>query len=154
MHFGHNNPKYSYTMNGQTLASISNQRDLGVNISDNGLPGEQCALSAKKANQVLGQIRRSFTCQTKDILLQIYKVFVQAHLKICGLLVFSLEGSIWIQSRKYNAGPHTDIGGTYPRRLKRLNLTKLEDWRRQGEAIETLEPGKQLPLPSQCVRAA
>ena len=49
------------------------------------------------------------------------------------------KGSIWIQSRKYNAGPHTDMGGTYPRRLKRLNLTKLEDWRRQGEAIKTFK---------------
>ena len=52
MHFGHNNPRATYTMNGQTLTSVSNQRDLGVNMSDNCLQGDQRAFAAKKANQV------------------------------------------------------------------------------------------------------
>ena len=76
MHFGHRNPKTKYIMNGQELNSVSTQRDLGVLISDNGKPSEHCASAAKKANQVLGQINRSFSCYTSDIMLQIYKVFV------------------------------------------------------------------------------
>ena len=81
MHFGHNNRKAKYTMNDQTLATAPTQRDLGIIISDKGLPGEQSALAAKKANQVLGQINRSFTCRTRDIMLQVYKVFLWPHLE-------------------------------------------------------------------------
>ena len=68
-------------MNGEILESCSTQRDLGVLISDNCLPASQCAAAAKKANQVLGRINRSFSCKTKDIMLQIYKVFVRPHLE-------------------------------------------------------------------------
>ena len=35
-------------MNGQALKSISFKRDLGVSITNNCLPGNQCALAAKK----------------------------------------------------------------------------------------------------------
>ena len=48
LHFGHGNKKFQYQMNGQPLESHSNQRDLGVTISDNCLPGLQCAMAAKK----------------------------------------------------------------------------------------------------------
>ena len=34
MHFGHNNRKAKYTMNGQTQATAPTQRDLGIIISD------------------------------------------------------------------------------------------------------------------------
>ena len=66
-------------MNGQILESRTNQRDLGVLISNDCQPGAQCALAAKKANQVLGQVNRSFSCKNKDVMLQIYKVFVRLH---------------------------------------------------------------------------
>ena len=81
VHFGQKNAKHVYKMNGQALESVSVQRDLGVSITNNCLPGNQCALAAKKANQVLGQINRSFSVKTKDVMLQIYKVFVRPHLE-------------------------------------------------------------------------
>ena len=83
IHFGHRNAKYQYQMNGEVLESVCNQRDLGIQISDSCLPGNQCAQAAKKANQVLGQISRTFSCKTKDVMLQIYKIFVRPHLEYC-----------------------------------------------------------------------
>ena len=59
-------------MNGADLQSESQQKDLGVIISDSCKPSNQCAAAAKKANQVLGRINRAFSCYTKDIMLQIY----------------------------------------------------------------------------------
>ena len=81
LHFGFNNQKFQYTMNGADLQSESQQKDLGVIISDSCKPSDQCAAVAKKANQVLGRIDRAFSCYTKDIMLQIYKVFVRPHLE-------------------------------------------------------------------------
>ena len=68
LHFGHSNKKYEHKMNGQTLESRSNQRDLGIMISDDCLPATQCALAAKKANQDLGQVKRAFSCKSKEIM--------------------------------------------------------------------------------------
>ena len=76
-------------MNRETLATAPTQRDQGVIISDKGLPGNQCALVPKKAIQVLGQINRSFTRRTKDIMLPIFKVFVRPHLEY-GVAAWSL----------------------------------------------------------------
>ena len=81
LHFGFNNQKFQYSMNGNAVSSEPQQRDLGIIISDSCNPSDQCAAAAKKANQVLGRINRAFTCYTKDIMLQIYKVFVRPHLE-------------------------------------------------------------------------
>ena len=81
LHFGNRNQNFQYTMNEVVISSESNQKDLGVMISDSCQPTEQCGMAAKKANQVLGRINRSFSCYTKDIMLQIYKVFVHPHLE-------------------------------------------------------------------------
>ena len=81
MHFGYHNGRILYTMNGQNLSSSSEQRDLGVIISDTCIPSQQCALAAKKANQMLGRINKAFSCYTKDVMTQIYKVFVRPHLE-------------------------------------------------------------------------
>ena len=65
IHFGKNNPKYSYTMGGfapggTVLESSKEEKDIGVIISDSLKPSSQCAVAARKANQVLGQMSRSF----------------------------------------------------------------------------------------------
>ena len=142
LHFGKHNAKHSYTLNGQILDSVSNQRDLGVKISDNCLPGEQCAQAAKKANQVLGQINRSFSCKTKDVMAQIYKVFVRPHLEYAVTawspwLRKDIETLEKIQHRATRR--MSDVQGTYPERLQLLGLTTLEDRRVRGDAIEVFK---------------
>ena len=62
LHFGFNNQKFQYTMNGAVLQSESQQKDLGIIITDSCKPSDQCAAAAKKANQVLGRINRAFSC--------------------------------------------------------------------------------------------
>ena len=126
-------------MNGETLASHSSQRDLGVLISDNCQPGNQCALAAKKANQILGQINRAFSCKTKDIMLQIFKVFVRPHLEYA-VTAWSpwLKKDIDILEKIQHRATRrmSDIRGTYLERLEQLGLTTLESRRIRGDAIE------------------
>ena len=129
-------------MNGVTLASHSSQRDLGVLISDNCLPGNQCALAAKKANQILGQINRAFSCKTKDIMLQIFKVFVRPHLEYA-VTAWSpwLRKDIEILERIQHRATRrmSDVQGSYPERLLQLGLTTLEERRSRGDAIEVFK---------------
>ena len=79
LHFGNRNPNFQYKMNEAIIPTEIIQKDLGVLISDSCQPSEHCAMAAKKANQVIGRINRSFSCYTKDIMLQIYKVFMRPH---------------------------------------------------------------------------
>ena len=140
MHFGYNNPKAEYTINDQRLASSSSQRDLGIMISDQGTPGLQCALAAKKANQVLGQISRSFTCYKKEIMLNIYKVFVRPHLEyaVPAWAPWHKKDAEALEKVQHRATRRmSNVRGTYEERLRQLNLTTLEERRTRGRGRPT-----------------
>ena len=142
LHFGHRNAKYQYKMNGQVLDSQSSQRDLGITISDNCLPGLQCAMAAKKANQILGQINRSFSCKTKDIMSQIYKVFIRPHLEyaVTSWAPWHKKDIDTLEKIQRRATRRmSDVHGTYHERLNQLGLTTLEERRTRGDAIEVFK---------------
>ena len=71
MHFGHNNKGVEYTMEGNKLKHSDGERDLGVKISNNGKSSEQCMIAAKKANTVLGMIKRNFKSRSKDVIIRL-----------------------------------------------------------------------------------
>ena len=54
IHFGYHNKKFQYSLLGQMVEPANGQRDLGVIIDEMCQPSQQCAIAAKKANQVLG----------------------------------------------------------------------------------------------------
>ena len=54
MHFGHINTRVEYTMEGNKLKQSDGERDLGVKISNNGKPSEQCMIAAKKGKHCVG----------------------------------------------------------------------------------------------------
>ena len=64
MHFGRGNPKHTYEMNGHMLESASQEKDLGVIIDDMLKFHVHTAAAAKKGNQVLGVIKRSYLVYT------------------------------------------------------------------------------------------
>ena len=142
LHFGHNNTKFEYKLNGETLQTLTTQRDLGVLVSDNCLPGNQCALAAKKANQVLGQINRSFSCKTKDVMLQIFKVFVRPHLEyaVTAWSPWHKKDADALERIQHRATRRmSDVRGNYQERLQLLGLTTLEERRKRGDAIEVFK---------------
>jgi len=86
IHFGKNNPKYLYTMGGfapggTVLESSKEEKDIVVIISDSLKPSSQCAVAARKANQVLGQMSRSFHYRDRFTWIKLYKVYVRPHLE-------------------------------------------------------------------------
>ena len=59
MHFGNHNPNHSYLLNDCFLESTHSEKDLGVIVDDELKFNVQTAAASKKANQILGIIKKS-----------------------------------------------------------------------------------------------
>ena len=146
MHFGNKNPKQSYCMGGYAPAGtvlqvVSEEKDIGVIVSDDLKPSSQCGKAVKKANSILGQMSRSFLYRDKDVWIHLYKMYVRHHLE------FSIQAwSPWyikdvellekVQERAVNmvTGLRSK---TYEGKLRELNLPSLYDRRIRGDLIQT-----------------
>ncbi len=60
MHIGINNDKVEYLMNGVELSVTNTEKDLGVIISNDMKPSNQCSKVVKTANRLVGFIDRTF----------------------------------------------------------------------------------------------
>ena len=59
MHLGRNNLKFDYFMGSHKLKTVSQEKDLGVWITDNLKPSMQCQYAYSKASRALGLIGRT-----------------------------------------------------------------------------------------------
>ena len=84
MHIGNKKQLFDeYAIGGHILEKVEEEKDLGVIINEKFKVDKQCAMVAKKANQVLGLIYRTFSCKSKTIITQLYKSLVRPHLDYC-----------------------------------------------------------------------
>ena len=60
MHLGHDNSEITYTLGGAEIATATEEKDLGVYLSNDCKPSLQCTKSAAKAMSSLRVIRRTF----------------------------------------------------------------------------------------------
>ena len=81
MHFGKNNPKNQYTINGIPLESSDCEKDVGVWISSSLKPSEQCSKAAWTANKVLGLMSRSVLYRDTHIWPKLYMTYVRPYLE-------------------------------------------------------------------------
>ena len=63
-------------MNGRILEKIETQNDLGV-LMDTEIKFHQQISAIKKANQILGLIKKTFAMKNEDNISLLYKTFVQ-----------------------------------------------------------------------------
>ena len=81
VHFGNNNPKYTYTMNGTPLSESLCEKDVGVFINNDIKPSTHNAKAATKANTILGMMAKAFHYRDRITWIKLYKTYVRPHLE-------------------------------------------------------------------------
>jgi len=71
-----------YYMNGAKLDNVTEEKDLGVWISNDLKASQQCVQAFSKANRILGVVNRTIKCKDDSnvILICFYKSVIRPHL--------------------------------------------------------------------------
>jgi len=72
---------HQYRLGAELLESSSVERDLSVLVDDKLTMSHQCALIAKKANGILGCVKKSAASRSREVLLRLYSALVRPHLE-------------------------------------------------------------------------
>ena len=81
MHYGFNNKKYPLYINGKQLVESDLERDLGIMFSTS-LKWKNQEITAKnRANQMLGQIKKSYALFDCKLMRSLYLTFIRPYLE-------------------------------------------------------------------------
>ena len=83
INLGLNNNESSYVLGTSTLCTVDEERDLEVIIDKTLKSSKQCAKAAGAANAVLGMIKRTFLCKSKELILHLYRSLIKPKLEYC-----------------------------------------------------------------------
>jgi transcriptional regulator of acetoin/glycerol metabolism len=140
MHFGNSNNEWTYTLEGEALSVVEEEKDLGIIIHKSGKPHAQCLRAAKKSNQVLGQLCRNVISKDKRTFTTLYKTYVRPHLEYAVQAWNPWNASDIDLLERVQRRATRQIPGigkkAYEERLKILGLTSLYERRRRGDMIE------------------
>ena len=141
MHVGHGNPRFDYTMSGQTLSKVTEEKDFGVITANTLKPSRQCAEAAKQGNRILGQISRAFHYRDRTVFRDLYVHHVRPHLEYCTPVwspwtVQDIDCLERVQKRAVRMISGLE-GTTYDDRLKEPNLQTLESRRKRSDMVQT-----------------
>ena len=131
---------HSYKLGNKVLDHVFSEKDLGV-IFDSDLSFEEHIFNqVKKANSMVGLIKRSFFHLTPDLFRQLYITFVRPHLEYAQVIWSPklqkhsklLEGVQRRATRIVEACKHQP----YSNRLQRIGIPTLEYRRSVGDMVE------------------
>jgi len=144
MHIGQNNQHYQYFMqeNGMatTITEVTEEKDLGVTFSNDFKFSKHIVSAVKKANRVLGVVKRTFTYIDRDMFLQLYKTLIRPHIEY-GSVIWSpyLKKDIYLIENLQRRATKIvkDIRSLpYEDRLKILGLPTLQYRRERCDVVQ------------------
>lgn len=131
----------TFSLGEHTIPFTPQTKDLGVVVTANFMPSEQCAAAAATARKALYALRGAVSSRSPEVWIPLYCAFVRPHLEYCVqawapyqkkdiaiLEKIQRTATRWIEGLK-------DV--PYEDRLKRLGLFSLERRRLRGDLIET-----------------
>ena len=141
MHLGFNNPQTEYDMNGVTMQMVKDEKDLSVIVSADMKWERQCIEVVKKANKMLGLIKRNFQDRSKDTIVPLYKSLVRPHQEYCcqvwcHILKKDIKLIEGVQQRATKLTEDVKYL-SYDERFMRLGLTHLDKRRVRSDLLET-----------------
>ena len=84
LHLGQSNPRYLYRRSlCEDLEGSPVEKDLGVLVDEKLGMSQQCALAARKANCVLGCIKKGVAIREREVIVPLYTALVSPHLEYC-----------------------------------------------------------------------
>ena len=142
VHFGHDNPGKKYYIYGEKLESTDSIKDLGVIVDQKLKFSEHILKISKRANSLLGQIRRCFSYRKKEAFLSLYKTFVRSQLEHAVQLWnpwMKKDIDLLEKVQKRALKQITGLSGTYEEKLKQIEIPTLENRRQRGDLIQTFK---------------
>ena len=140
MHLGPKNMHWNYSMGGRHLKEATEEKDLGVIITNDLKVEAQCSAACIKANRILGLIRRTVVNKRRTILTTLYKSLVRPYLEYSTAAwsphyVKDREMLERVQRRFTRMVP--GLGDLeYGERLGVLGLMTLEERRNRSDMVE------------------
>ena len=147
MHIGKNNPKLDYIMRTENenriLIETSEEKDLGVWITNDLKHEKQVIAASQRAMAVLRSVRRAFVRFDIETFSIIYTSYIRPHLEYCIQAWSPYYAKDILLLEKVQRRATNLVWGlnelSYEDRLERLKLFSLEERRFRGDLIQTFK---------------
>ena len=141
MHVGPRNPGHVYSMAGKDLEETEEEKDIGVTVTKDLKPTQQCRRAARTARGVLSQIQRAFHYRDKNTFKRLYVQYVRPHVEFAApaWVPWTAEDKQVLERVQQQAVKMISglKGTTYEEKCKEIGIETLENRREDMDMIQT-----------------